>query len=181
MVFAHQWHPIGTAIGEPEAESSTPTFHQFGRWDREPVTLGEQLLLPTQRRVPAAEEELAEYDGGLRTALRRLAGEHSGEPASPEAAPLPELIAAAPPLTAGDHHAVVSPASDGALTAGLLLALGAAVQGLTGGRGVTGLSCVAPDPGSVGREVHALGRSAGESVNPLQEFLNLPEVSHALL
>ena len=53
VVFAHQWHPIGAAIGEPEVESSTPTFHVFGRWDGEPVTPGEQLRLPAQRRVPA--------------------------------------------------------------------------------------------------------------------------------
>ncbi len=72
VVFAHQWHPIGASIGEPEVESSTPTFHLFGRWDGEPVTPGEQLLLPTQRRVPAAADRLAEYDGGLRAALRRL-------------------------------------------------------------------------------------------------------------
>lgn len=71
VVFAHRWHPIGAAIGEPEAESSTPTFHVFGRWDAEPVTPGEQLRLPTQRRVPAAADELKEYDGGLRTALPR--------------------------------------------------------------------------------------------------------------
>lgn len=24
VVFAHQWHPIGSAIGEPEVESSAP-------------------------------------------------------------------------------------------------------------------------------------------------------------
>ena len=66
----------GTPSGRPSAsrksESSTPTFHLFGRWDAEPVTPGEQLRLPAQRRVPAAADELLEYDGGLRAALRRL-------------------------------------------------------------------------------------------------------------
>ena len=77
VVFAHQWHPLGAAIGEPEVESSTPTFHLFGRWDGEPVTPGEQLLLPAQRRVPVAPEELVEFDGGLRAALRRSAVERT--------------------------------------------------------------------------------------------------------
>ena len=61
---------------------------------------------------------------------------------------------------------VTSPASDHALTPGHLLALAAAVQELTDRPGVTGLSCVVPDPGAGPLEVHALGRSAGESVNP---------------
>ena len=67
------------------------------------------------------------------------------------------------------------------LTPGHLLALAASLQGLTERRGVTGLSCVVPEPGSGPLEVHAMGRSAGESVNPMQEFLDLPEVSQALL
>lgn len=189
VVFAHQWHPIGAAIGEPEVESSTPTFHLFGRWDGEPVTPGEQLLLPTQRRVPAAADRLVKYDGGLRTALRRLAGARPGESTPPDAAPdaapdagrLPELVAASPEPKAGPHHTILSPAADAALAPGHLLALAGALQGLTEQPGVTGLSCVVPDPGAGPLEVHVLGRSAGESLNPLQEFLKLPEVSQALL
>jgi hypothetical protein len=46
---------------------------------------------------------------------------------------------------------------------------------------VSGLSCVVPEPGNGPLQVHAMGRSAGESVNPMQEFLDLPEVSQALL
>lgn len=95
VVFAHQWHPIGAAMGEPEAESSTPTFHLFGRWDAEPVTPGEQLRLPIQRRVPATAEELREYDGGLATALRWLAAEQEAEPVPPADGTLPELTARA--------------------------------------------------------------------------------------
>ena len=185
VVFALQWHPIGAAIGEPEVESSTPTFHLFGRWDGEPVTPGEKLLLPTQRRVPAAADELAEYDGGLRAALRRLAVERAAAAAErelPKDAPLPELVASTPRLKAGPHHTVLSLASDEpALTPGHLLALAASLQGLAEHRGITGLSCVVPDPGSGRLEIHALGRSAGESVNPLQEFLSIPKVSQALL
>lgn len=98
LVFAHQWHPIGASIGEPEAESSTPTFHMFGRWDAEPVTPGDQLRLPAQRRVPAAAEELTAYDGGLRASLRRLAWEHEAE-----------ITSKAPHVKAGAHHRVGDP------------------------------------------------------------------------
>ncbi|MCO4256917.1 hypothetical protein [Pseudarthrobacter cellobiosi] len=185
VVFAHQWHPIGAAIGEPEAESSTPTFHVFGRWDAEPVTPGEQLRLPVQRRVPAAADELKEYDGGLRSALRRLAVERPAEPVPPVDDTLPELTASAPKFKAGAHHTVLAPvlppAPGDGLTPGHLLALAAAVDGLTARPGVTGLSCVVPEPGPGGQEVHAMGRSAGESLNPMQEFLDLPKVSQALL
>ncbi len=216
VLFAHQWHPIGAAIGEPEVESSTPTFHLFGRWDGETATPGEQLLLPTQRRVPVAPEKLAAYDDGLRTALRRSAVERAEaqraedertararvhfaavltddtaakctlDGQAPESVPLtdrplPGISATPPPAKAGRHHTVLSPASDGPLAPGHLLAIAAVLQGLTERRGVTGLSCLVPDPGHGRLEVHVLGRSAGESVNPLQDFLALPNVSQALL
>lgn len=189
VLFAHQWHPIGAAIGEPEAESSTPTFHLFGRWDGEPVTPGEQLLRPIQRRIPAPADRLEKYDGGIRAALRRSAGERAdGAPADVAGAdaagadgPLPDIVGFPPPATAGPHHTVLSPSSEGPLTPGHLLALAASLQTLTARPGVTGVSCVVPDPGQGRLEVHALGRSAGESVNPLQEFLCLPKVSQALL
>jgi hypothetical protein len=190
VVFAHQWHPIGAALGEPEVESSTPTFHLFGRWDGEPVTPGEQLRLPAQRRVPAGAQELQEYDGGLRAALRRLALERQVDTAVPLGDAVPEVLAVPPRSKAGAHHTVLStalstplpPAPGGpGLTAGHLLALAASLQGLVERRGVSGLSCVAPEPDNGPLQVHAMGRSAGESVNPMQEVLDLPEVSHALL
>lgn len=219
VVFAHQWHPIGAAIGEPEAESSTPTFHLFGRWDGEPVAPGEQLRLPAQRRVPAGTEELQKYDGGLRAALRALALERQADPggqfeamsagstaakrplaepdapvggavpevgAIPEVGAVPEVAVATPRFTAGAHHTVLSTALPSApdgqgLTPGHLLALAGSLQGLTERRGVSGLSCVVPEPGNGPLQVHAMGRSAGEPVNPMQEFLDLPEVSQSLL
>ncbi|MDQ5862841.1 MAG: hypothetical protein M3536_11325 [Actinomycetota bacterium] len=182
VVFAHQWHPIGAAIGEPEVESSTPTFHLFGRWDGEPVTPGEQLRLPAQRRVPAGAQQLQTYDGDLRAALRRLAFERQAEPAVPVSDAVPELVAVPPRFKAGAHHTVLAPASgEPGLTPGHLLALAAALQGLTARRGVSGLSCVVPDPAGGRLEVHALGRAVGEPVNPMERLLDLPEVSHALL
>ena len=69
LLFAHRWHALGASIGEPAAESSTPTFHLFGRWDGEPVTPAEQLALPAQRRRPVPDQDLDKHDVGLRTAL----------------------------------------------------------------------------------------------------------------
>jgi hypothetical protein len=182
VVFAHQWHPIGAAIGEPEVESSTPTFHLFGRWDSEPVSPGEQLRLPAQRRVPAAAEGLITLDAGLRTALRRSALSLSGQASAPETSTLPEIDSWTPKPAAGPHHTVLAPASGGsALSPVDLLALAAALQGLMAGHGVSGLSCVVPDPAGGRLEVHALGRAMGEPVNPMERLLDLPEVSHALL
>ena len=182
VVFAHQWHPIGAAIGEPEVESSTPTFHLFGRWDGEPVTPGEQLRLPAQRRMPAPAEDLITFDAGLRTALRRSALSLSGLDSAPDSSSLPEIDSWSPKAVAGPHHTVLAPASGGSdLSPGHLLALAAALQGLTARRGVSGLSCVVPDPAGGRLEVHALGRAVGEPVNPMERLLDLPEVSPALL
>lgn len=179
VLFAHQWHPIGGAIGEPEAESSTPTFHLFGRWDGETVSPGEQLRLPAQRRVPLAPEVLTAYDAGLRTALGRSAVEHSAD--VPEGT-LPEVVHMSPRVKAGPHHTVLAPAPGGSgITAGGLLAVAAALQGLALRQGAGGLSCVALDATGGGLEIHALGRTAGEPVNPLEHLLDLPEVSQALL
>ncbi len=72
VMFAHRWHPLGSAIGEPVAESSTPpTFHLFGRWDGEATTPGAQLSLPAHRRVGGEPEHTLELtDTALREALR---------------------------------------------------------------------------------------------------------------
>jgi hypothetical protein len=180
VLFAHQWHPIGAAVGEPEVESSTPTFHLFGRWDGETVSPGEQLRLPAQRRVPLAPELLTSYDADLRSALRRSALNHSAE--VPEGSILPEVVLMPPRVKAGPHHTVLAPEPGRpGISPGGLLAVAAALQGLTGRRGVSGLSCLALDAAGGGLEIHALGRSAGEPVNPMERLLDLPEVSQALL
>lgn len=56
VMFANRWHPLGSAIGEPVAESSTPTFHLFARWEAESTTPGRQLALPAHHRVPEPED-----------------------------------------------------------------------------------------------------------------------------
>ena len=125
LLFAHRWHPIGAAIGEPAAESSTPTFHLFGRWDGEPVTPAEQLSLPAQRRKPAEDRDLDTYDAGLRTALLKAAAAAAAEapdgsatepraetlPATgpEETAPLPAIRAWTPSSPAGSEHTVLAP------------------------------------------------------------------------
>lgn len=187
VVFAHQWHPIGAAIGEPEVESSTPTFHLFGRWDGETVSPGAQLLLPAQRRLPVAAAELAKYDDGLRAALRRSALERTAVVPEPEAgaAPavdLPAVLSWPPEPNLGPRHTMLATDSGTPHIAPAdLLAAAAALPGLVTRLGVSGLSCVAADAAGPRLEIHALGRSVGEPVNPLELLLKLPEVSQALL
>jgi hypothetical protein len=199
VVFAHQWHPIGAAIGEPEVESSTPTFHLFGRWDGETASPGEQFRLPAQHRVPVPAKELATYDDGFRAALRRSAQElgraaPAAQDGGGDSGPAPAIRSWSPRPRAGKHHTVLSPEAPDperppsgrnpgtfSLSAPALLSMAAELQVLTGRRGVSGLSCVVPDNGSGPLEVHAVGRTAGEAVNPMERLLELPKVSQALL
>jgi hypothetical protein len=204
LLFAHRWHPLGDAIGEPAAESSTPTFHLFGRWDAEPVTPAGQLSLPAQRRVPAPARDLEKYDAGLRAALLRTAaardglavrdgledrgGSHAPAGRFPrESPPLPLIRSWSPDNPAGVDHTVLSPErvirSLHEVTPPELLALAAALEALALRQSVSGLSCLVPDTSVTGGrlELHALGRSAGESVNPFEKLLGLPEISPALL
>ncbi|MDV8146879.1 hypothetical protein [Arthrobacter sp. B10-11] len=189
LLFAHRWHALGASIGEPAAESSTPTFHLFGRWAGEPVTPAEQLALPAQRRKPAPERDLDKYDAGLRTALLKAAGPPAGWTAAGQdaAVPLPAIRTWTPSAPAGSDHTVLAPERTiGAVedvAPGELLALAAALEALALRQAVTGLSCIVPDAAVTGGrlELHALGRSAGESVNPFNMLLRSPEVSPALL
>jgi diadenosine tetraphosphate (Ap4A) HIT family hydrolase len=187
LLFAHRWHALGAAIGEPAAESSTPSFHLFGRWDGEPVTPAEQLVLPAQRRRPVPGQDLNKYDGGLRAALLEATAAAAGGPGSGAAAPLPSVRAWTPSSPAGTHHTVLAPerpvSSIRDVTPPELLALAAALEDLAVRQPVTGLSCLVPDTAVTGGrlELHALGRTAGESVNPLEMLLDSPEVSPALL
>ena len=196
LLFAHRWHALGASIGEPAAESSTPTFHLFGRWDGEPVTPAEQLALPAQRRRPVPDQDLDRHDVELRTALlaaataaRRSApdgtGPRSGGPNG--AVPLPAIRTWAPETPAGTHHTVLAPersiGSVEDVTPPELLALAAALEALALRQAITGLSCMVPDAAVTGGrlELHALGRSAGEAVNPFEMVLRSPEISLALL
>ncbi|MFF1382319.1 hypothetical protein ACFVWT_02005 [Arthrobacter sp. NPDC058288] len=216
LLFAHRWHALGAAIGEPAAESSTPTFHLFGRWDGEPVTPAGQLSLPAQRRKPAPDRELDKYDAGLRAALltaaaaavdeapdatvdgtpdrtgpeadaKTVAEGDQEEAAREQDAPLPAIRAWTPPFPAGSDHTVLAPerpiGSVEEVTPRELLALAAALEALSLRQAVTGLSCLVPDTAVTGGrlELHALGRSAGEAVNPFEMLLQSPEISHALL
>lgn len=187
LMFAHRWHPLGAAIGEPIAESSTPTFHLFGRWDGEPTTPGRQLGLPAHRRIPAG--PLEELDVRMRGALRSAAHSAAKSMAPPDDEPLPEPLptvrSRVPLRPAGVHHTVLAPepavASISELTPSGLLALGAALERLSTGSGARGFSCVVSQSSSAGLELHVLGRSAAEASNPLELLLGSSEVSLALL
>ncbi|NYD77078.1 hypothetical protein [Arthrobacter cupressi] len=187
VMFPFRWHPLGSAIGEPAAESSTPGFHLFARWPGESTTPGSQLALPAHRR--RAEGPFDELDATLRAALQRAAAAHA-------AAPGPDAFRDATWVRRPDnapgqggaapHHVLVPEPDVGAvsqLPPSSLLALASALEALPTGDGVTGFSCVMTEGAGPGRrlELHALGRAAGEERNPLETLRNLPEVSRALL
>ncbi|WP_115790248.1 hypothetical protein [Arthrobacter silvisoli] len=186
VMFPFRWHPLGSAIGEPAAESSTPGFHLFARWPGESTTPGSQLALPAHRRRAAGPFD--ELDAALRAALQRAAA------ARPAEAPDPDSLDTASRHVAwvsrdngAAYHRVLVPEPGVDAVSGLppssLLSLAAALEALPTGNDVTGYTCVlteSADP-AVPLELHALGRSAGEERNPLESLEDLPEVSRALL
>ncbi len=179
VMFPFRWHPLGSAIGEPAAESSTPGFHLFARWAGETTTPGGQLALPAHRRRAAGPFD--GLDASLRSALQRAAVRAAaGRPEFPQ-------LAWVPGGGDGDRHHVLVPEPDvdavSQLPPSSLLSLAAALEDLPTGDGVTGYSCVMTDSAGSGTrlELHALGRSAGEERNPLESPENFPEVSRALL
>lgn len=198
LMFAYQWHALGAAVGEPVAESSTPTFHLFGRWDAEPVTPGAVLALPAHRRTPLGEAELLEIDLALRGALRAAAAfdaetmvaeddQDGGPLAGDNGTKPPDVVTLTPAHLVDGGHRVLSVqralASISDVRPAEILALAKVLEGLAADPTVSGLSCIAPDPAvTTGRlEVHVLGRSANESRNPLVALLDSPELSQALL
>lgn len=199
LMFAYQWHALGAALGEPVAESSTPTFHLFGRWDAEPATPGAVLALPAHRRTPLGDDELLDIDLALRDALRTAAAFDADLTAAvddPDDGPLiddnvttalPDIVTLTPAHPAESVHRVLTfprpLASISDVGPAEVLALAKALEGFAADPTVSGLSCIAPDPSITGGrlKVHVLGRSANESRNPLAALLDSPELSRALL
>ncbi|KIA72146.1 hypothetical protein HMI60_14855 [Paenarthrobacter sp. YJN-D] len=190
VMFAHQWHPLGAGLGEPVAESSTPTFHLFGRWAGETTTPGLQLSLPAHRRVALPESELEATDEAIRESLRRELPDAivaSADAARAAVEPVPDPAVLVRTIPAGERHTVMEPVSGVASVRDFLpadlLAIGASLGALPLSGGVSGFSCLAVEsltPGTPLR-VHALGRSAAEELNPVVELFRSPEVSLALL
>lgn len=177
VMFPFRWHPLGSAIGEPAAESSTPGFHLFARWAGESTTPGGQLALPAHRRRAAGPFD--ELDASLRSALQRAAAGWRPEPR--------QDVGWVPGQVDSAHHRVLVPepgvGTVSQLPPSSLLSLAAALEELPTGERITGYSCVMTEAAGAERrlELHALGRSAGEERNPLESLENLPEVSRALL
>jgi hypothetical protein len=206
VMFAHRWHPLGSAVGEPVAESSTPTFHLFARWEGETTTPGRQLSLPSHRRVAEPEHALEAVDMELRQSIRffasgplsdahetpgahpapRPSGPHSREPGSGvvrDPKDGPRLVS----LDAAQPHCVIEPPGSAREIAELqpadMVAIAATLGALPLPGGVSGFSCVAveaaSDEGSV--RIHAVGRSGAETESPLPALFTFPEVNLALL
>ncbi|MGA7205887.1 MAG: hypothetical protein WBX27_14780 [Specibacter sp.] len=81
LYMALNWQPVGDSIGEPLAETSTPTLHAFFDWPGG-TTAAAALSLPAHERVAVA--DIAELDGTLR---RRLAGDNDRVPLVLESPP----------------------------------------------------------------------------------------------
>ncbi|WP_091469171.1 hypothetical protein [Paenarthrobacter nitroguajacolicus] len=196
VMFAHRWHPLGSAIGEPVAESSTPTFHLFGRWDGETTTPGAQLSLPAHRRVGEPEHTLEATDTAVREALRLSRPEASvgSEPGagaaverSSEVVPASDAGPLVRTMETGPRHTVIEPVRAVANVRDILpaelLAMAGALAALPLSGGLSGFSCLALESETAGAplRVHALGRSAAEDANPMEDLFRSPEVSLALL
>ncbi|MFK0039266.1 hypothetical protein ACIQTW_05445 [Paenarthrobacter sp. NPDC090517] len=196
VMFAHRWHPLGSAIGEPVAESSTPSFHLFGRWDGETTTPGAQLSLPAHHRVGEPEHNLATTDAAVREALRlsRPEASVSSEPwagaaveRSFEVEPFSDTGPLVRTVKTGPVHTLIEPVRTVPNVRDIqpaeLLAMAAALASLPLSGGLSGFSCLAleSETGDTPLRVHALGRSAAEDVNPMEDLFRLPEVSLALL
>lgn len=63
LYLALNWQPVGDAVGEPLAETSTPTVHAFFQWPGS-TTAAVPLCLPAHQRVAAVGTE--EVDALLR-------------------------------------------------------------------------------------------------------------------
>lgn len=190
VMFAHRWHPLGSAVGEPVAESSTPTFHLFARWDGETTTPGFQLALPAHHRAGEVGHDLEATDNAIRAALRRGrpgAQVRPGGEASAGVEPLEQAPGLVQTLEADGVHRVIQPVrhvgSIGEISPAELLAMGAALSAFPVDGGVSGFSCLAVEAEDARTpvRVHALGRSAAEEVNPMEALLRSREVSLALL
>jgi len=190
VMFAHRWHPLGSAIGEPVAESSTPTFHLFGRWDGESTTPGAQLSLPAHHRRGEPDHRLEAIDAAVREALRLnrpTSMVSSGHDVSHGVEPSAESGSLVRTVQAGTHHTVIEPTravtAIREIRASELLAIAASLAELPLTGGLSGFSCLALEPKTADApiRVHALGRSAAETTNPLEDLLRSPEVSLALL
>ncbi len=211
LMFAVGWHPLGDAVGEPVAESSTPTFHLFGRWPGERTTPAAQLLLPARRRRAAPQDDVDDVDAGLRAALPAAAVRPSdlanevGPLGSPgeagvegpgwqvEGSPAHRMLVPRLPINSIDEAA-----PQDLLSAARVLQSGQA----SGPLQHAGLSCVvayseattsaegpsAPSPGGAAAVanprtvvIHVLKRTRAEASNPLEELFGSAEVRQTLL
>lgn len=97
LYISRNWQPVGGAVGEPLAETSTPSLHVFCVWPGSP-TPATALARPAHQR--AAVQQTQDVDDALRT---WLASSTEALPEARPSEPLPQdsVAPAAPELTAG--------------------------------------------------------------------------------
>ncbi|SEE99640.1 hypothetical protein SAMN04489740_3613 [Arthrobacter alpinus] len=110
LYMAQNWQPVGDALGEPLAETSTPTLHVFFNVPGS-TTAAAALRLPAHQRV--AVEDTADLDEQLRLWRDSVAGEpalEAGLTDSPPSGPEPVFrLEAVNPATLNDGHWMAVP------------------------------------------------------------------------
>lgn len=170
VYVALNWQPVGDAIGEPVAETSTPTLHVFLHGAGLPAA-SPILQMPAHDRVPYASP--AGADAAVRTALRSEAG----SAASPSGA-LPEVTFRINELSDVQWTAVLEPSSStlNTLSAARLLELAATLESFHSRSvppfsGATLWACEQGHDGENGAAtITIFGRRHGQAENPVADF-----------
>lgn len=89
LYISRNWSPVGDAMGEPVAETSTPTLHVFISWPGSPAASA-ALRLPAHLRQPVADcaaldESLRQWNTGAKPSGPATPGTPQTGPARPEA------------------------------------------------------------------------------------------------
>lgn len=177
IYVALNWQPVGDAIGEPVAETSTPTVHVFLQGARLPA-VSSILQLPAHDRVP--HDGAAETDAVLRAALHSQTGPAAGVADLP-----PGSAFRINELSDVQWTAVLEPCSPtvGSMGVERLLELAGALESLHARAapaiaGATLWACEQWDAGGNGAvaensaaTINLFGRRHGHGENPVADFV----------
>ncbi|MEO6530733.1 MAG: hypothetical protein ABI563_04045 [Specibacter sp.] len=177
IYVALNWQPVGDAIGEPVAETSTPTVHVFLQGARLP-SVSSILQLPAHDRVP--HDGATETDSALREALHSQTGPAAGVAGLP-----PSPTFSVKELSDVQWTAVLEPRSPTVRSMGVerLLKLAATLESLHARAapaiaGATLWACEQWTAGGKGAvdgngaaTINLFGRRHGHGENPVADFV----------